>query len=483
MRLLGWLLWFVLLRVAAAGGVEDAEALLRAQRPGAAMTQLRAWLRQHPEDTPAHELYIDILLNAGLASEARRLYNEYVSAHPADADAWYLLGRAVLDPDDAQRALTRALEIDPDHARALMGWGALARALGEHEEARQRYLRAVELDPSLAEAWIGLWTSQYALGDRRGAAQTAASAARAVPDTPEPWLALAGLQPDRARAHYEAGLARCPGEARLTSGYARQTFLDHDLEAARAAYAAAIQATPDDPALRVEAAMLEEIRAQRLTWDGAQGLIDARGSARASPETMRRLDGVVGQHPRSALARVVRGNLRQMLGQTADALADLEAAAALEPDSDAAQAALGLLLLEQRRPAEAIPHLQAAVAQRPYDVALAIAAAIALAEGRDAGAGGLALLELQEQFPYSPGPPLALAQLLMGMGEPERAMSILSEAAARIPEAQLMLALAAAAKAAGRPAEAARVLETLGEQTGDPRFLQAARQLLEGTEE
>jgi predicted Zn-dependent protease len=74
---------------------------------------------------------------------------------------------------------------------------------------------------------------------------------------------------------------------------------------------------------------------------------------------------------------------------------------------------------------------------------------------------------------------MALAQLLMNLGEPDQAYQILSEATQRIPEQQLVLAMAATARAAGRPAEAAAAMRTLGEQTGDPRFEQAARQLLE----
>ena len=474
-----WLLT-LLLSLAHADAVEDIEQLLRADRTGAAMEQLQDHLEARPDDTAAHELFIDILLSAGLFDAATQRYRTYAGDNPASADAWYLLGRALLEPEEAARALQRALEIDPDHARAHMGRAALSRATGDLAAAQRDYQRAVDLDPSLAEAWVGLWSTQHGQGDLKTAAVTAQRATEAIPNEPEPWLVLAGLQPDRARAHYEAGLSRCPGEARLTVGYARQTFLDRDLEAALKAYVAAQKAAPDDPALRVEAAMLAEIAEQRLTWEGATALIDVR-SAGASAETNRRLDGVVSQHPRSVLARVVRGNVRQIEGDVEGARADLEAAVEMDPGSSAARAALGLLLLSAREPAAAIPHLQAATAARPRDVALGIAAAVALSEGQDPGAGGIALLELQERFPHSAGPPMALAQLLMKLGEPDRAYTILAGAIENNPEPQLMLALAAAAEAAGRPEEAAQVLEMLGERTGDPRFAQAARQLLGGS--
>jgi predicted Zn-dependent protease len=150
----------------------------------------------------------------------------------------------------------------------------------------------------------------------------------------------------------------------------------------------------------------------------------------------------------------------------------------LAPASPEIASSLGLLLLAARRPAEAQPHLQAAWRARPDDVALGIALAISLAEGSDPGAGGMLLLELQESFPNSAGPPMTLAQLLLNLGEAERAYTILLEAIQRSPDPNLIVGLASAAQLAGRPVEAAAALSTLSERTGDPRFEQAASQLL-----
>ncbi len=73
---------------------------------------------------------------------------------------------------------------------------------------------------------------------------------------------------------------------------------------------------------------------------------------------------------------------------------------------------------------------------------------------------------------------MTLAQLLIDLGEAERAYSILLEAIQRSPDPNLIIALASAAQLAGRPVEAAGALSTLSERTGDPRFAEAGRQLL-----
>lgn len=473
-----WLLGLTLLAPLSWGGaVEDAEALLRAERPGAALTQLQEHLDTAPDDVAAHELLIDIMLNAGLAEQVRQDYADRAKQDADSADAWYLFGRSSMDLGEADRAYQQAIELQPGHARALTGRAAMMRATGRVADAVPLYTEALVNDDGVLEAWTGLWSCQLMQEDTQSAALTAERASKAVPGAPEPWLTLALLRPDKARQYLAQGLEHNPGEYRLTVDYARRVFQEQDLAASQEAYTAALRIASDDPTVRIEAALLTEIGARQLSWEGAQVLIDTRTQAN-TPETFRRVDGVANQHPSSALARVVRGNIRQIQGDPAAAEADFRAALELNPQSTEANAALGLLLLSQRRPTDAIAPLQQARTQRPDDVALGIATAIAMSEGSDPGAGGMLLLELEEQFPYEAGPPLALAQLLMQLGEAGRAYAVLLEAVQRMPEPQLMLALAGIAHAAGRPAEAAAALRKLGEQTGDPRFEDAARQLL-----
>jgi len=482
MPVLSWLLSLSLLAsLAIAGPVEDAESLLRDERPGAAMAALTQHLAASPDDVAAHELLIDIQLNSNLAEIARKTYLDRAQETPQDADAWYLLGRAALDPGESMRAYQQAIDLDATHARALTGQAAMYRVAGRTDQAVSLYVEALAHDDKLLEAWSGLWSTQLLSEDPRSAALTAERASEAIPDTPEPWLTLALLRPDRARTYLSQGLAQNPGDYRLVVDNARHLFKEQDLEAAQKAYRSALRVAPEDPTVRTESAMLSEIASDMLSWAGAQALLDTRSQSGA--DALRQVDGVVAQNPRSSLARVIRGNLKQQQSDLSGAATDLRAAVELTPTSAEANAALGLLLLQQKQAPAAVAPLKVAYESRGEDVALGLAYAVALAEGSDPGAGGIVLLELEERFPYEAGPPMALAQLLMNLGEPGRAYAVLLEATKRMPEPQLVLAMAAMAQAAGRPAEAAEALTELGRRTGDPRFDQAARQLLGSVQE
>ncbi|MDG1481322.1 MAG: tetratricopeptide repeat protein [Myxococcota bacterium] len=460
-----------------AGGLEDAEALLEDNRTTAAMTLLRSHIEEHPEDVAAHELLIDILINAKLFEEAEEIYRSRKDDDTSSADAWYLLGRTLMNPESAQSAYEQAIQLSPGHPRATMGRAAIFRATGRYPEAMTEYRAALRQDPTLAEAWVGLWASQGMADDMEGALQTARQAAEAIPKTVEPWLVIAELDPNSALTTLRSGAANNPESARIWTELARRSMRARSLSTSASAYSQSIRLSPSDRTLRIEAAMLEEITVGTLDWDPVFTLLDTRAAPR-SPETLAALDVVVADWPRSPLARMIRGNTLQMQGDVASAEDDLRLARQLSPTNPEIASSLGLLLLGDRRPGDAQPHLSSAWKARSDDVALGIALAISLAEGSDPGAGGLLLLELQEKFPASAGPPMTLAQLLIDLGEAERAYSILLEAIQRSPDPNLIIALASAAQLAGRPVEAAGALSTLSERTGDPRFAEAGRQLL-----
>ncbi|MEL6345859.1 MAG: tetratricopeptide repeat protein [Myxococcota bacterium] len=462
--------------VARADGLDDAEALLQQGRSAAAMSTLRNHIDANPDDVSAHELLIDLYLNAGLLYEIEEAYKQHVDQQAASADAWYLLGRATVAPDRSARAFERALQIDPDHARTRMGQAALRRVAKDLEGAQRDYTAALERDPSLEEAWVGLWTVQQQLGATRAATETAARASVAIPSLPEAWLTLATLQPAQAPRHLAEGLKHSPQDPRLLSAFARQMFLTQDTNQAMVAYDRALARSPEDARLRLERSLLTEIGDQRLSWPGAIVLRDAR-NAPGDPTMMRQIDQTISQHPRSAVGRVIRGNLRQGSGDVAGAMDDLQTALSINPESPAANAAMGLLLLSQREPEKAIGPLKIAATARPDDVALGVATAVAIAEGESPRAGAAALIALHQQFPASEGPPMALAQMMLQLGDAEGAMMVLQEAVQLNPEPKMVIMLASAAQQAGKPQQAGEALLVLARQTGDPRLEKIAEQL------
>ncbi|MFT4978380.1 MAG: putative Zn-dependent protease, partial [Myxococcota bacterium] len=151
MSALRWLLGLLLLSPPAlADSVEDAEVLLRAERPGAAMRLLQDHLSADgDDDVAAHELLIDIQLNGGLVDTVREVYLQRARDQPGDADTWYLFGRATMSPGESDRAYEQAIALQPGHARALTGRAALQRALNQPAAAIPLYVEALSQDSSL----------------------------------------------------------------------------------------------------------------------------------------------------------------------------------------------------------------------------------------------------------------------------------------------------------------------------------------------
>ena len=92
----------------------------------------------------------------------------------------------------------------------------------------------------------------------------------------------------------------------------------------------------------------------------------------------------------------------------------------------------------------------------------------------------LAEKELQAawlRFPDSPGPPMGLGRIHLAQGDPDGAYAILSKAVRAHPNGALVIALSAAAMEAGRPEEAADLLESLASVTGDDTFAKAGQAL------
>ena len=170
---------------------------------------------------------------------------------------------------------------------------------------------------------------------------------------------IAELDPDNALTTLRSGAANNPESARIWIDLARRALRARSLSTSASAYSQAIRLSPSDRTLRIEATMLEEITVGTLDWDPVFTLLDTRAAPR-SPETLAALDVVVADWPRSPLARMIRGNTLQMQGDVASAEDDLRLARQLSPTNPEIASSLGLLLLGDRRPGDAQPHLNSA---------------------------------------------------------------------------------------------------------------------------
>lgn len=430
-------------------------------------------------DFEAHSLYIDLLSSMGFARAAAAEYRQRIAPEAATADAWALVGRAEPNPQAALAAYALALSIQPDHAPALTGKAGVQRALGKEVSAIETYTAAIAADPSMGEAWTGLAQAWLSRGATDSALQTARKARTNAPDDPSVWLLLATLAPGEARTVLTEATGIHPEIPQLWSALARAHFEEQEWSHAAKAYDKALSYDPPDaPALRVERALVTEIRTGALDMTGAAVILDIRGIAQQDVNlAMTALATLAEEQPKSGQVRLVYGNMLRAIGNYGAAETQLKAARDLMPDDADAWSALGGFYLDRRQPAEARPLLEQAARTRPEDPVLAVAAAMAAAEAGDVAAAELSLRAAIARFPGSVGPVLGLARLLITSNRGTEALDVLTDAIRKQAQVELALALVSTGKELGQAEDALVRLEKLAEETGDPRLNAAAKGL------
>ncbi len=462
---------------ARAADLRTAVALLDKGQVASARAELNAVLAERPNDIEANELAIDLRVSAGEAEAVLKEYRDRSAAQPDNADAAYLLGRAEPAPDAARAAFELALRLSPEHARAWMGIGALERVGGRPGAAVAAYERALKADPRLIEAWNGLRKATLALEDMRGAQAVSRRALDALPEERDTWLALAAFVPVEAPKLLAEAAARFPDDPVVQIAYGRALFENGLTQDALAVYEALLNRWPDRT-LRTEAALLADIRAERLDLQGAKAILESRERLGPDPKAAERaLSDAARRWPRSATLQLVWGNVLAATGQPVEAEKALRRAVELDPDSPEINSGLGMFLLATKRPDAALPSLDRAAAARPEEVALGVAAGMARAEAGDPAGAAERLLNLTEAHPYEVAPPLALARVLMSARAAPQAIAVLIDALVRRPDPELFRALLVVARAAGQLEAAAAQLESEAKRTGDPRFTDGAAML------
>ena len=261
----------------------------------------------------------------------------------------------------------------------------------------------------------------------------------------------------RAIGAFESALAREPGFALAAAGLADAWFMlgvygalapDEALPRAKEAAGRAMESGRDSPEAL---AVLGSVRAV-YDWDWAGAEADLRRALALSPgnpavlhryavncllprgrfdEAGAALHQALERDPLSLVTAASVGLLHYLQGDTAEAVAACRAVLELDPGFGLARYFLGLALLQSAAPADAVPVLEAAAAaaaQSAESVA-ALGAAYAAAGRREDAARCLATLETAAQTGYVS--PALQAQVLLGLGRPEEALSCLERALER----------------------------------------------------
>lgn len=470
--LVGLWLWSA---IAAATPGED---LMSAGRLAEAYPVVQAEAEQAPTDVAAQERWIDLLLTLGLADVAVAECKTRVDAAPGSADAHYLLARALPTAEAADAEYDKALAIDANHARSLMGKGAVYRAKGRSADAETSYARAVAIDPSLTEAWTGLVTARLQRGDQDGAIAAAQASVTQNGGAADGWLAEAVLDPTDAEHVLATAAKKFPRDPRVFIALAEVRLAHGDGKAAGEAVAKALAIDPDRSEARLASMFAASEAAGTLDAVGYKELIGTQGIESSDPMgAAAKYDAMVERYPSCPLVFMSRARVKARGGDSAGAEADLRTALKFDPQNDEAQAALGIVLRDQKRYADARPYLEHAQAARPSDISLALALDQTIADLGDRAEASRRLAALSDDAPADARVALIRAKVLSDAGDKEGAYTVLRDALDRIPDGRLIVALAAAAKDLGRIDDAAKILDAIAKRTGNPAWSEIATKM------
>jgi tetratricopeptide (TPR) repeat protein len=237
--------------------------------------------------TPKYPDYIFPAAPAGIGTPAA------IERHQAGW-GWLQAG----DLRSAERNFSAALKQSPPFYPAEAGLGYVALAQKKHKESLVHFDRAVVMNPRYAPALGGRAEALLALGEEEEAVQSIEAALQADPS-------LTGL---RTRIQ----VLRFRGQQQEIAR-ARQLAEAGKFDDARAAYVAAIEASPQSPFLHRELAEVE-----RRAGDLDSALDHARKAAELEPDEPR--------------AHVMLGEIYETRGEFARAADEFGNAVALQPD-------------------------------------------------------------------------------------------------------------------------------------------------------
>lgn len=329
------------------------------------------------------------LMSRGEVVRAARFAEHAAALAPDDALIASIQGQVAERQGDvyaAVRAYTRAVTHAPDQGRYHLRLGAALLATDEYETALEHLQRATQLEPARAEAWMLLSRACLQVRQPERALQAAQRAVQLAQEHAAAWyqLAEAARALDQTRLALEAferATTLQPTKAWLVA-YADFALERGQTERGRAVLQRAVQLDPADAELAYRLAQLSDGQAwltqleravqldpARIAWrrELGDGLL-RRGQAQ---QALPHLAQVVEAEPHVAEHWIALAHAQQQSGEPTAALATLQRALSVLPDSVALRLALASHLAAQRQWREACEYFSAAAQQQPSAAALA----------------------------------------------------------------------------------------------------------------
>jgi tetratricopeptide (TPR) repeat protein len=275
-----------------------------------------------PDDALLYEQLAELKQAEGDYAGAVAAANRSLDLLPSNPECWMLLGLGLAQEEkfaDAAAAFRQVFELDP---QAVWGRSNLALCLdklGQRDQAISQFKRALAIKPGYGTAWLALSDLYERMGRKEEAAQC-----------------------------FRSALTNRVNRAEDLAMLARFCLSRHWLEAAVTNFADAIELSPSDPGLLMEAA--RSLAAVGRHAEAAQRYAEAIQFAPDQAQPHLQLGVELGRLERPAEAeREFRETLRLM------------------PDSVEARLNLGIALYKQGKPDEALKQFDAVLQRSPAD--------------------------------------------------------------------------------------------------------------------
>ncbi len=301
----------------------------------------------------------------GDLAAARRLYEEALRQDPDNGPVALALAETLTDLGESRAAedlllrLVRSLPNRPEPRRAL------ARAYlhdGKSSEALTEARRAAELDPDNLESRLVLASALRAAGRPAEAVEEIEKAAKGSPRDAralhELAMAYAWLEDPRTEGAFERAMAAAPDNLDVRFDFVKYLWQIRDFDRGNREMEGVIVAAP--PGLKTKArteyaaSLMEQQRytqaareLERVWKDGARdyqvllSLGASLGQIGRFEESVKRLREAIAAAPERLPAHHILGRILLLEQKPEEAVAELERAAALQPDSAGIQLDLG----------------------------------------------------------------------------------------------------------------------------------------------
>jgi tetratricopeptide (TPR) repeat protein len=279
-----------------------------------------------PDDAALQITAGNYLLAARRFEDAKARAEAALKLQPRDVQAQVLLGNSLAglrNVDQAIAEIEEAIRIDPTRGATYTNLGILQMSRGRAEAAEAAFKRSIELAPKWAPAHLSLANHYWATGKRAEAEQSLRAALEAEPKNPNANRAMALFLISNNRAREAEPFVRAVAE----SGAAPFALADFYLLQNRAS-----DAIPE----------LQQLRTgQRTAHAAARRLAQAYAVRGDYDDAQRVVDDLLQKDPRDSESLLLKGQLLARVGKREEALAQLKAAAEVDPSSPRLQFALG----------------------------------------------------------------------------------------------------------------------------------------------